>query len=363
MDHHSTDCKLCKKLRHESLPLERVTILLALLAFLAGYPRMCSSAWMNVANIQLTKTLVANRGEDALWESIDRLSQIRAWDANNSRACRNLGYAYSILGEMKDAINVLETATNLAPADCLAWFWLGNLYQSVGDEVAAVRAWQRAGAAPFFVVEADALREQGEWAEARALYERATRVNPQLAAAWLGWGLTSSSDDQQTIPRLLRALSLDPSLLSAYSRLGDIYTGLGDYQEALRWYLEAYRVCQKCPGMGYAIARTYHSLGDPTSALTFMITAAEDSPSDVTIQYNLGVTYRAMGDLPNAIATYRRVLDLALEHQLRVRVYVELAELYATSGDVESAIQTYRAALELDPQNQVIRQRLEMLEQ
>ena len=85
------------------------------------------------------------------------------------------------------------------------------------------------------------LMQHGRAQQAIVQYEKALRVQPDLAIAWnnLGVALTASGQPMEGESAYRRAIRLNPAYALAYYNLGANYDQRGDYDDAINYYQRA----------------------------------------------------------------------------------------------------------------------------
>lgn len=76
--------------------------------------------------------------------------------------------------------------------------------------------------------------------------------------------------------------------------------------------------------------------------------AANLSPEDMDILFNLALCQRRTGDLPGAIDSYKRILEI---ESSSIDTLYNLAGCYKDTGQLEQAVETYLKVLQLDPEH------------
>jgi Tfp pilus assembly protein PilF len=141
--------------------------------------------------------------------------------------------------------------------------------------------------------------------------------------------------------QLLRALEVDSTRVAEWNHLGVARTRLGRLREALPAFERAHRLAPNDEDIRFNLATAYErqerhadaatllanphpARADllalwgmalrgnrrPREALPLLREAAERAPRDVAILNNLGVVQAETGDVPGALATWRRVLEI-----------------------------------------------------
>jgi tetratricopeptide (TPR) repeat protein len=241
---------------------------------------------------RLLETAVANGLDDAriyaaladVYESIGRAENaIPAMRLAIERDPQNEGYRfrYALLlidtKAPKAAVIRLQEAMPLFPNSARLWFALGVAQFSDQQTIEAAKAFSRAieidqMAAPALAYLGMIDAEQGRFADAITLYERAIVANEQFAAAHylLADVLMKQAtiDVARTELHLKRALQLDPTLIQAHLALGKLYLRDEHLSEAASELETAVKADPNLAEAYYQLGRTYMRLKRTAEAQT-----------------------------------------------------------------------------------------------
>ena len=262
-------------------------------------------------------------------------------------------YGVALLRQAKDALPVLQRATQLLPDDAETYYYLGSALQVRGDLAGAMASYNRAlelrpdycGA---MVNLANTLGAGGRLADAVASYRRALQLQPELAEVHnnLGNVLLQLRQDDAAAASYRRALEIKPDFAQAHSNLGNALRALGQPREALASYRRALEIEPRFAHAHNNLGNALLQLGQADEAVTSYRRALEIKPDFADAHSNLGNALRDLGQLHEALATYRLALELR----------PELAETYNNLGNVlldlmqlDEAAASYRRALALRP--------------
>ena len=270
----------------------------------------------------------------------------------------NVGFLWKIYGvalmrQAKDALPVLQRATQLLPYDAETYYYLGSALQDRGDLAGAIASYNRAlrlrpdycGA---LVNLANALRACGRLDDAVTGYRRALRLQPELAEVHnnLGNVLLQLRQDDAAAASYRRALQINPDFAQAHSNLGNALRALGQPREALASYRWALEIEPNFANAHNNLGNALLQLGQVDEAVKSYRRALEIKPDFADALSNLGNALRDLGQLHEALASYRRALELR----------PELGEAYNNLGNVlldlmqlDEAAASYRRALALRP--------------
>ncbi|MGC2019385.1 MAG: tetratricopeptide repeat protein [Candidatus Acidiferrales bacterium] len=204
--------------------------------------------------------------------------------------------------------------------------------------VAILLALQASSASPALQhlhagVEAD---QSGQVDQAVAEFQKATELDPKLAAAFvdLGGALIEKHDYAAAVPPLKRAVALSPNLEGAHRLLGYALLAQGFAAEAVPHLEKAHEE----GALGVALLEADRL----PEAVAVLQKALAKNPDDPDLLYNYG---RACGLLSKQVfdELEARFPDSARAHQM-------MAQDYAALRDVPGAEREFQEALKLRPQ-------------
>ena len=137
---------------------------------------------------------------------------------NDIKAYNNVGFAYSQLGDYKEAIDYFKKAVEIDPNSAVSYSNIGLTYISLKDYPSAV---------PFL--------------------EKAIELDPDnslMAPAYHGLGANNlySGKFEEAMPYLKKAIMIDPNFADAYANLGGAYAQLGQMEEAITNLVKAIQI-------------------------------------------------------------------------------------------------------------------------
>jgi tetratricopeptide (TPR) repeat protein len=289
-------------------------------------PRM-SEAFYQLGRLQLhlSSQNVGSqaRDRDILDQGIAALEKARDLEPNNDQYWFWLGRAYFLRNDSAKALEYLAKAVELNPEHGRAWKALGIAQKDAADMEAARTSFQRSIAAEPEDAGAHFQLGQtrealGDLAGARAAYEESIRLDPtgqevygrlltvcgQLGdaecearanAGMEGWKLYD-----EKLQRRRRAVNQDPGDAAALRRLGEMYFAVGNWEEALEWFVKSIYV-------------------DPQDGLSHLY---------------CGIARRKLGDHANALNHLKEAEFLAPDY---LDPKLELLRLYAETKDAAAA--------------------------
>jgi Ca-activated chloride channel family protein len=100
--------------------------------------------------------------------------------------------------------------------------------------------------------------------------------------------------------------------------------------------------------------------GDYEKALKFFIDAQLEDPEEPEILYNIGNAYYKIGDFESAINNYKQALK-SENKRLRQKAFYNLGNSNYRKQGFEDAIKNYQAAIKIDPNDEQAKQNLEFV--
>jgi choline-sulfatase len=182
-------------------------------------------------------------------DAIPQLQEVLKEQPNVALANLELGRAYNDLGNYPEALPWLRKAAELTPESGRAHYELGVALAETGDWAGAAAQLEIAVAhAPdsedmqFYL--GMAYDELGRTADAARTLQQALQINPNhyRANLLLGRLLGMQNRPKEALPYLQRAVKLQPKSPDAHKFLGNVYTELGQAENARREQMEANRL-------------------------------------------------------------------------------------------------------------------------
>ena len=202
---------------------------------------------IKVANL-LHEALLAME-DDRYRDAIPELEQVLAQEPTMPLANLELGRAWNGLESYEKALPWLRKAVDLTPESGRAHFELGMALAETGDWKGSAQQLEAAAArAPdsdevHFDL-ATAYEHLGRVSEATQAFQDTLRLNPDHYRANLMFGrlLGMHENPRTALPYLLTAAKLQPDLPDAHKFLANVYTELGEEENARRERAEAERL-------------------------------------------------------------------------------------------------------------------------
>ena len=322
-------------------------------------------------------------GLKAYQQAIDALQNAIALDADLVDAHYNLGYAYVEQGHYDQAIPHLERAIAIAPNLKRAHYNLARAYRESGNLEAATHAvtetlrldsnYQRAHELANLIKQAHYNRgitylNDERYSEAITAFQNAITLDPDFTTAHYNLGLTYLKMEtySRAVDALQKTITLDRSYKAAHHTLALAYLGqqeLGKAREAARDTLKL--------DVNYQPARSLLEAIDPNFTPSETQPATPSEPEQPAKQqpaakprqethYELGIAYRDAKMHTEAIAEFRKAIDLDPDF---IAAHTSLGEVYLETRRLNDAETAANAALRIDATSQPARQLLDDIKQ
>ncbi|HZN12203.1 MAG TPA: tetratricopeptide repeat protein, partial [Blastocatellia bacterium] len=199
-----------------------------------------------------------------------------------------------------------------------------------------------AGLAARFKAAAEAQRA-GRLEEAAAAYAEVIRLRPDLAEAYVNFGLVRQEQRQyaEAIVLFEKALGLKPELHAARLFLGIAYYSLGRLDPALAALGDAARALPQDPRVLMWLGVAELAAGKAAEAAGHLDAAAALAPGDLDVLY-----HRGRAHLKVSQQSYEQMYKLDPKS---ARVHQVLAQSYEEAGRDVDAIVEYELAVQIAP--------------
>ena len=322
-------------------------------------------------------------GLKAYQEAIDALQNAIALDADLVDAHYNLGYAYVEQGHPDKAIPHLERAIAIAPNLKRAHYNLARAHRESGNLEAATHAvtetlrldpnYQPAHELANAIKQAHYNRGityfNGErYSEAATAFQNAITLDSDFTTAHYNLGLTYLKTETylRAVEALQKTVALDSTYTAAHHALALAYLGQQELEKAREAAREALKL-----DANYQPARSLLEAIDPSFTPPETETTPPPEPEQSVDQqptakssqethYELGTAYRDANMLTEAIAEFKKAIDLDPDF---VAAHTSLGEVYLEIGQLDDAKNAANAALKVDANSQSAHQLLEDIKQ
>lgn len=257
-------------------------------------------------------------------------------------------------GKMEEAAAKLRQATEADPKHAQAWYCLGTIYSGAGQLKLAIGCYQKSvqhapadkQALPLFNL-GNALQGLGQVDEALKVFTLVTKVDPQMADAWINRGrlLDDAGNHAQAIECYDTALALVSDDVVALANRGNSLRSLNRFAEAKASYEAALAIEPNNPASLNGLGQCLSSLGKPDQGLLFVDKALQIARFPEVLAER-AIILAKLGRLDEALAS----TDEAIRKGLRnPQVYNNRGEMLARLSKVDESVASFDEALKLNP--------------
>ena len=285
--------------------------------------------------------------------SLAAFERVIEMDPRSAPAQYYRGQIFDRMGNADQAIASYKKSIELEPAFAPASFDLGVAYYNKGDFNAAATAYQETVKYDNANYQAHAnlastYRQLERYSEANAEYLIASTgiKTADLYSEW-GYCLGKTNEWDKSVARLETAKQISPTAVDnsnlgwAYYNEAQQQTAAKDTENAKKNYALAKTnletAVQQDPKLDAAylnLGSTHNALGEFQAAVAILQTVLGFRQNWVLATNQLGLGFRGLGDLVNAVATFKRVVDLDGRNTFGL---FSLGEAYNASGNKKEA--------------------------
>ena len=290
-----------------------------------------------------------NKNAEAL-AAFDRTLEL---DSRYAPAQYYRGQLLDRLGQPDQAIAAYQKTLEIEPSNTAASFDLGVAYYNKGDYSNAATAYQQtvkndSANAQAHANLASTYRQLERFADANAEYKAAAAgiKSPDLYSEW-GFCLGKTNEWDKSVTRLNTARELDPGAIDnsnlgwAYYNEANTQTAAKDdtaaktnYEFGKTYLQKAIEIDPKLDAAYLNLGSTHNALGEFQAAVQVLNVAVGLHPNWVIAINQLGLGFRGLKDFVNAVATFKRAVNLDGSNTYGL---FNLGETYFASGNKKEA--------------------------
>jgi len=233
----------------------------------------------------------------------------------------NMGLAYLLVGDPKDAISCLGSALALEPGNALALVYL-----------------------------AQAQLRQGEYEECNKNLDRVLHINADQPRALLVKGkyFKAIEKPEISVTWLKRAILHNPQFLPAMMELGNVYFSLKHYDDAIAVLTDALALDPEQPYALSTMGDIYYEQHDPETAIYYFDKAISIKFDDPELWIKKGDLHRSRKSYKQASNAYQKAINANPEY---VKAWVRNGAVMLLLQDESTALEYLNTALALEPDN------------
>jgi tetratricopeptide (TPR) repeat protein len=269
-------------------------------------------------------------------EAIALFEQLLSQDENKDVARSMLALTYYESGDKDKAMKILHEVP-VTSKDyensilMLAQILLGEKdNQRAATLLRNVIAGEDTRRPSFYFLLAGLLREEGDPAAGREIFEQAEKVFPENPRVFFEYGLYLDrlGEFDGAVAKMEQVLAITPDDAHALNYVGYTWADRGINLEKALEYIQ--RAVDLKPDDGFvrdSLGWVYFKMGRYGEAVTELEAAASMQPDDPTIQEHLGDAYQKAGELKKAVEAYGKAVSLYDDDVKKAHALAELKAL------------------------------------
>jgi tetratricopeptide (TPR) repeat protein len=293
--------------------------------------------------------------------AVEQLRTALSLGPSHANTYLNLGLALSGLERNSEALNAYDQAARLDPTNIsalsgrgLSLSKLGKFEEALQAQQEAVEALRESGRAddPAYIQIyqhlAEVLANLGRWNEARDVIEEWERRAPNDAAVHYARGVVSDNLDQyeQATQAYKIAVRLMPDFPQALGGLGTDLVRLGQPEAAIGPLEQAIQLDPDNGSLRFNLGLVHKTMNRFADAAQSFQEAVQLGMETVDAYAELGYSRLQMGNLDGALAAYAKAEERDSHDPI---IPQNMGLIFASVGRFQEAIASFRRALELDP--------------
>ncbi len=184
--------------------------------------------------------------------------------------------------------------------------------------------------------------------EAMASYDKALKIKPDLAEAWVGLGNAFLKKGQvnDAIDCLQKGLALRPTYALAYNNLGNALLRKGQLNDALNQYQKALALQPRYSAAGINLGDVLFQKGEVDQAMAQFQNILAIEPDNAEAHNNLGNVFLEQGHIDEAVLEFQRALAAEPDY---AGAHYDLGKAFLQQRRISEAISQLQIAINLRP--------------
>lgn len=184
------------------------------------------------------------------------------------------------------------------------------------------------------------------------LYKDGIQKRPDMTFYYINLG-AEVNDPYYAKALFERAIEIDPNVEAAYRNIGVLYENGGSYEKAVEYYKKELELHAGNVTTLKYLGGAYLKLQNTEAALEYYKEALSVDPEFVSIElYKDAVDYYSKSDMTSAVV----LMELITENSLSVpQAYLSLGSIYAQEGRLKEALTVWQKFIELFPDHESVK--------
>ncbi|HTP13753.1 MAG TPA: tetratricopeptide repeat protein [Bacteroidota bacterium] len=271
-------------------------------------------------------------------------------DTSSARALFYLGLSYASLNDFQNAYDCLRHAVSLDSSDNAIRFQYARFLSQFGAVEEAQAQFERIVRSdttfyPAYFQLGVLLNAQRKYpAREVEIFSRIVRYEPRdyLSLHFLGDALIRLGQFEAGRSCIATSVTLNPKHFPAVNQLAGLYFSKGDYNEALRLYLQAESLRPLDPNVAFNIGESYRKLRNDSAAVGFFEKAMMLDSTESKYPAQLGYAWFGLKLYDSSVTAYRRAIAIDNENP---QYWLNLALVYQRMDSAERVVDAFEMAV------------------
>ncbi len=178
-------------------------------------------------------------------------------------------------------------------------------------------------------------------AAAQSIVDEINKVLPLIAEKNIDQALTK-------LQAILDTFQGQPGVEIVYLHMGNCYSGKGEYQKAIEYYLKAQEKFPNNSELILCIGNAYGNLNDVDNAMEWFNKLKIEDIGNVDTLYNIGVIAYNKGDFDRALTFFKKSTEI--DSEFAEGLY-QLGMTYTALDKPKEAVEVLKKFMQLDPKS------------
>jgi tetratricopeptide (TPR) repeat protein len=306
-------------------------------------------------------TIYKNIGKDYIWLGKEEsaflmLKRALLLDPKDVETCSLIARLYAGRGNVAAAEREYQTVLSIDSTSMDACYQLALLYLRKNETLKAIAMYHRILRhsekldPQMYVGLAELYMNQKQYAEAESAFRRLLVIDSTEALGYYGLGTVKEAvkDTASAEANYILALDLNPGMIEARDRLGDLYVDSKQWDKALGVYQAGIAADSTNVSNWLSIGDLYRQKGDSTKALETFRSVKDRFPKSWQAYLNLGRMLMDQGKNRDAHEQFKKVVELSPQNFWGLLMGgISLVH----QDSLEQSIPWLQNALELNPED------------
>jgi len=270
-----------------------------------------------------------------------------------------IGVLYTIIGEYQKALKNFKKAYLLNQNDTETVKHLAELYYKFGDMDSSLKYYKyllntTKSKAEILLTIGEIYYRKGMFSDAMEYYKNALNISltpDQAKIVYINLGnlYSSLNDYENAIQAYKKALEFDKLDVNIYYNIGILNLNQKNYFKALENFKKALEIAPSNIKINLLLARTYLLMNQRDNAIVAYCKMIEKFPQEIIPYFELATLYYKISKYKDARYYYKKILELEPNRDILYKIYLNLGVIADIEKRYDTALQLLKKAYSLNP--------------